>query len=195
MSLIPSPIVALDRDSLVPASEPVVATARRILSAREVEVGPYTKLYPLLLAEIDEIMADWDRSTDELPWSGLEKGERQNNLATVITRVIDCAMSSAGRGERVGSLIDAACAHGEFRRRQGVAVESLFLDYDKIRSATWNQLKDLADAATSFAAIFVIDGLLSIATRGTILGYHRAEMEANGLWDKHRTELRDSVRS
>jgi hypothetical protein len=195
MSLIPSPIVALDRDSLVPASEPVVATARRILSAREVEVGPYTKLYPLLLAEIGEIMADWDRSTDELPWSGLEKGERQNNLATVITRVIDCAMSSGARSERVESLIGAACAHGEFRRKQGVAVESLFLDYDKIRAATWNQLKDLADAATSFAAIFVIDGLLSIATRGTILGYHRAEMEANGLWDKHRTELRDSVRS
>jgi hypothetical protein len=109
--------------------------------------------------------------------------------------VIDCAMSSGARSERVESLIDAACAHGEFRRNQGVAVESLFLDYDKIRAATWNQLKDLADAATSFAAIFVIDGLLSIATRGTILGYHRAEMEANGLWDKHRTELRDSVRS
>jgi hypothetical protein len=195
MSLIPSPIVALDRDSLVPASEPVVATARRILSARDVEVGPFARLYPLLLAEIDEIMADWDRSTDELPWSGLEKGERQNNLATVITRVIDCAMSSATRGERVESLIDAACAHGEFRRKQGVAVESLFLDYDKIRSATWKQLKDLTDPQTSFSAIFLIDGLLSIATRGTVLGYHRAEMEANGLWDKHRTELRDSVRS
>lgn len=195
MTLIPSPIVALDRDSLVPAREPVVATARRILSARDVEVAPFARLYPLLLAEIDEIMADWDRSTDELPWSGLEKGERQNNLATVITRVIDCAMSKAARGERVNSLIDAACAHGEFRRKQGVTVESLFLDYDKIRSATWKQLRDLADASTSFKAIFLIDGLLSIATRGTVLGYHRAEMEANGLWAKHRAELTESVRS
>jgi hypothetical protein len=195
MTLIPSPIVALDRDSLVPASEPVVATARRILSARDVEVAPYTRLYPLLLAEIDEIMADWDRNTDELPWSGLEKGERQNNLATVITRVIDCAMSSAARRERVDSLIDAACSHGEFRRRQGVGVESLFLEYDKIRSATWRQLRDLTDASTSFSAIFLIDGLLSIATRGTVLGYHRQEMEANGLWAKHRAELTESVRS
>jgi len=140
-------------------------------------------------------MAAWDRSADELPWSGLEEGERQNNLANVITRLIDCAMSAASREGRVTALIDAACAHGEFRRNQGVEVQSLFTEYDKIRTATWRQVQALAEAPTSYDAIFVIDGLLSIATRGTILGYHRAELEANGLWSKHRAELQDSVRS
>src|SRR6185436_925348 len=104
--------------------EPVVEVAKRILSARDAEIAPYARLYPLLLAEMDEIMAEWNRNTDELPWSALEVADRQNNLAGVITRVIDCAMSSASRDARVDALIDAACGHGESRRQQGVDVQS-----------------------------------------------------------------------
>lgn len=176
-------------------TEPVVDVARRILAARAVEVAHYSKLYPLLLAEMGEIMSDWDRSTDALPWSQLEKSERQNDLAGVITRVIDCAMSSAPRSERVNAMIEAACNHGAFRRRQGVDVHSIFREYDVVRAATWRQLKTLVDAPTSYDAIFVIDGLLSVATRGTILGFHRREMEENGLWSKHLEELKKTVRS
>ena len=173
----------------------VVAIARRILAAREKEVAPYAQLYPLLLGEIDEIMSDWDRSTQELPWSGLEEGVRQNNLASVITRVIDCAMSSDSREDRVNAMVDAACSHGEYRRRQNFEVPTLFTEYDKVRTAMWRQMKTLVGAPTSYNAIFVIDGLLSIATRGTVLGFHRKEMEELGLWDKHMTELKRSVRS
>src|SRR5687768_14614965 len=97
-------------------AEPVVEVARRILAARAVEVEHYAKLYPLLLAEMGEIMADWDRQTDALPWSALE--ERQNDLAGVVTRVIDCAMSTASRDERVDAMIGAACRHGAYRRKQ-----------------------------------------------------------------------------
>ncbi len=190
------PSVAPIAEHLVaPPAEPVVEVARRILAARAVEVAHYAKLYPLLLAEMDEIMADWDRNTDALPWSGLERSERQNDLASVITRVIDCAMSPASRAERVDAMIAAACSHGHSRRNQKVDVQSIFREYDVVRAATWRQLKTLADAPTSYDAIFVIDGLLSIATRGTVLGYHREEMEANGLWSKHLLELKQSVRS
>jgi hypothetical protein len=176
-------------------AEPVVKVAQRILSARDQQVAHYAKLYPLLLAELDEIMADWDRSTDALPWSGLEQSDRQNNLSGVITRVIDCAMSSATRDQRVDALIDSACSHGECRRRQGVDVESLFSEYDHVRTATWKHLRELVEAPTAYDAIFLIDGLLSIASRGTVLGYHRQEMEATGLWTKHRNELKETVRS
>ena len=180
-----------------PAStrEPVVDVAKRILSARDAEIAPYARLYPLLLSEMDEIMAEWDRNTQELPWSALESADRQNNLAGVITRVIDCAMSGAPRDQRVNALIDAAIGHGESRRQQNVDVPSLFTEYFVIRTATWRQLKTLVGAPTSFNAIFVIDGLLSIASRGTVLGYHRKEMEANGLWSSQRAELGKSVRS
>lgn len=176
-------------------AEPVVIVAKRILSARETEVAAYAKLYPLLLAEIDEIMAEWDRSTDELPWTKLEEAERQNNLASVITRVIDCAMSSESRETRVNAMIEAACSHGEFRRNQGFDVGTLLLEYDRLRSATWTHMKDLVPAPVSFDAIFVIDGLFTIASRATVLGFHREEMLANGLWDKHLLELRKLVRS
>jgi hypothetical protein len=177
------------------AAEPVVAVAKRILSARAAEVAPYARLYPLLLADMGEIMAEWDRKTDELPWSELEHADRQNNLAGVITRVIDCAMSDASRDVRVNALIEAACAHGESRRKQGVDVPSLFTEYDVARTATWRQLKTLTAPPTSYSIIFVIDGLLSVASRGTVLGYHRKEMEANGLWASQREELRKTVRS
>lgn len=176
-------------------TQSVVEVARRILSARAKEVAPYAQLYPLLLGEVDEIMADWDRSTQELPWSRLEEGDRQNNLASVITRVIDCAMGSESREDRVNALVAAACSHGEFRRKQDFDVPVLFSEYDKVRTATWRQLKTLVGAPTSYDAIFVIDGLLSIATRGTVLGFHRDEMERLGLWEKHMTELKKSVRS
>ena len=176
--------------------EPVAAVARRILSARATEVAPYARLYPLLLADMGEIMAEWDRKTDELPWSELEQADRQNNLAGVVTRVIDCAMSDAPRDVRVNALVEAACAHGESRRKQGVDVPSLFTEYDVIRTATWRQLQTLAGPSTAaYNAIFIIDGLLSVASRGTVLGYHRKEMEANGLWSEQRQELRKTVRS
>ncbi|GAC1468753.1 MAG: hypothetical protein PVSMB1_17460 [Gemmatimonadaceae bacterium] len=177
------------------AAEPVVAIAKRILSGRATEVEPYALLYPLLLADIGEIMAEWDRNTDELPWSELEQADRQNNLVGVVTRVIDCAMSDASRDVRVNALIEAACAHGESRRKQGVDVPSLFTEYDVLRTATWRQLQTLAGPTISYNAIFVIDGLLSVASRGTVLGYHRKEMEANGLWSSQREELRKTVRS
>jgi hypothetical protein len=178
-----------------PGTEPVVDIAKRIISARDAEIAPFAKLYPLLLAEMDEIMAEWDRNTDALPWSMLEHDERQNNLAGVITRVIDCAMSGASREDRVNALIDAACSHGEARREQGVDVESLFTEYFVIRTATWRQLKALVAPPTSYNAIFVLDGLLSIASRGTVLGYHKKEMEATALWNSHREELKRSIRS
>jgi len=177
------------------APEPVVAVAKRILATRAEEVAPYAQLYPLLLAEMDEIMDEWNRNTDELPWSALEAADRQNNLAGVITRVIDCAMSPAARDIRVTALVDAACNHGEARRKQGLDVQSLFTEYFVVRTATWRQLRTLAEGQIAYNAIFVIDGLLSIASRGTVLGYHRAEMEANGLWAEHRKELEKSVRS
>lgn len=178
-----------------PTLEPVADVARRIVNARAAEVENYARLYPLLLAEIDEIMNNWDRNTDDLPWSALEQSERQNDLCGVVTRVIDCAMSPASREERVDAMVAAACRHGESRRRQKVDVPSIFREYDVVRAGTWQQLKTLTTAPTSYDAIFVIDGLLSVATRGTILGYHRAEMEANGLWAKHLEELKKTVRS
>jgi hypothetical protein len=165
------------------------------MTTRAQEVAPYARLYPLLLAEVPEIMAEWDRTTHDLPWSNLEEGERQNNLAAVVTRVIDCAMGSGSREARVDALIAAACAHGYSRREQNFEVPAIFSEYDRLRTATWRLLRELADAPTSFDAIFVIDGLLSVASRGTVLGFHRREMEELGLWDKHLTELKKTVRS
>lgn len=181
--------------SSLTTTEPVVDVAKRIVAARADEVSHFAKLYPRLLGEIPGIMEEWDRKTDELPWSGLEASSRQNNLVSVITRVIDCAMSSASRGERVDALIQAASNHGASRRAQGVDVESLFTEYDRLRAATWRQLKELVDAPTSYDAIFVIDGLLSVASRATALGYHREEMQLSGLWGKQLEELKKTVRS
>ena len=173
----------------------MLQAARRIHALRKTEVAPYVELYPLLLAEVPEIMVSWDRQTQELPWSAIAETERQNNLVSVITRVIDCALSDATRDSRVDGVIFAACAHGESRRAQGLPVDALFREYDLLRSATWGQLSEIAASPVSYGAIFVIDGLLSVATRATVLGYHRKEMLANGLWNTHLEELKQTVRS
>ena len=177
------------------ATETVLNAARRIHAMRTHEVAPYAELYPLLLAEVPEIMAEWDLNTQALPWSAIEAAERQNNLASVITRVIDCAMSDATRDLRVDAMIAAACSHGESRRSQGMEVASLFREYDLLRAATWGHLSRMVSSPTSFSAIFIIDGLLSVATRATVLGFHSLEMKSNGLWAGHLDELRKTVRS
>lgn len=74
-------------------------------------------------------------------------------------------------------------------------VDALFREYDLLRSATWGQLSGIAGSPVSYGAIFVIDGPLSVATRATVLGYHRLEMLANGLWTTHLEELKQTVRS
>ena len=176
-------------------ADSLVEVARRIIAAREAEVRHYALIYPLLLGEIPEIMDAWDRSTEELPWSRLEASSKQNNLVSVITRVIDCAMGSASREERVNALVQAASNHGGSRRKQNVGIDIIFAEYDKLRTATWRQLKDLGEGRTSLDAIFVIDGLLSIASRATALGYHREEMEPTGHYDKEIQELKKTVRS
>ena len=176
-------------------SETVLQAARRIHALRQTEVAPYADLYPLLLAAVPDIMVNWDRDTQELPWTAIEETERQNNLVSVITRVIDCALSDANRNFRVDAMIAAACAHGESRRSQGMPVATLFREYDLLRSATWGELSRIASSPVSYSAIFVIDGLLSVATRATVLGYHHTEMMANGLWAGHLEELKKTVRS
>jgi hypothetical protein len=183
------------QDPVETTGEPVATVARRILAARAAEVEHYAKLYPLLLAGLSEIMADWDATADVLPWSRLQAHERQNDLVSVITCVIDCAMSPASRDERVDALIGAACRHGVARREQNMDFPSIFREYDDLRAATWRHLKTLVEPPASFDAIFVIDGLLSVATRGTLLGYHRSEMIENDLFAKHLAELKKTVRS
>ncbi len=183
------------QDPSTPIKEPVVDVARRIVAAREAEVRHYALLYPLLLGVIPEIMDGWDKSTDQLPWSGLEASTRQNNLVSVITRVVDCAMSSASKDERVSALIQTAANHGASRRKQDVEVSILFAEYDKLRAATWEQLKLLVEPPTSYDAIFLIDGLLTVASRATALGFHKKELLESGNYDKQIEELKATVRS
>jgi hypothetical protein len=174
-------------------TESTVQVAHRILTTREAEVAPYVHIYPRLLEKIPEIMEAWDRKTDQLPWSALEASERQNNLAAVVTRVIDCAMGSEERAVRVLRLVEAALGHGRSRRAQNVSVQSLFIDYDIVRIATWEELKQIGGGTAVFNAIFTIDGLLSVASRLTVLGYHEAELLASGLWDKQLATLENLV--
>jgi hypothetical protein len=104
-------------------------------------------------------------------------------------------MSSESKQVRVDALIKAACGHGESRRRQGVPLDTIFREYEMLREATWTQLKILAPGATGFDAIFVIDGLLTIASRGSMIGFHRKEMETNHRFDAQLDELKRAVPS
>jgi hypothetical protein len=163
------------------------------IAHRIIEVTPYRDIYPRLLAKIPEIMEAWDLKTDQLPWSALEATERQNNLAAVVTRVVDCAMGSESRTIRVSKLVEAALGHGKARREQNVSVESLFIDYDIVRTATWEQLKLMGGEPVMYDAIFTIDGLLSVASRLTVLGYHKDEMVAGGRWNSQLKILENLI--
>lgn len=124
------------------------------------------------------------------------------------------ALSTAG-GDTTAwrELVDRAAQHGASRREQGHSEEILFGEYHLLREAIWRHLRRYADEGTpdatagaatrerrppgaeapAIAAVHRVDHGLTIATRASLLGFHRGELVASGRWSERIAELIDSA--
>lgn len=130
---------------------------------------------------VPEILAEWQGIAQEEPWLELPEQHRFNSLPDVTYGLLDVALCRTDDPAAIREKLDAAASHGWTRREQGFPQELVLTEYYLLREAIWRVLRRRwPDEAAE--AVFRVDTVLSVATRASLAGYHRAELEALGRW-------------
>lgn len=134
-----------------------------------------------LTARESEILAEWEHLCSDAPWNALPESHRLDALPGVLAAAVAAACSIWSQ-ERQIEVVRAALKHGEDRRAQGFEVHVLFTEFYFLREAIWRTLLQITDATGAYEAVLPIDHALTVATRGTVAGFHRQEFENQGRW-------------
>jgi hypothetical protein len=138
-----------------------------------------------LLENADDVLAQWERLVREYPWFSLPAAYRTDNLADVLAGLVRSALCEPSVRATQWENVNAASAHGEHRRRQGIPEHLLFTEFHLLRQEIWQHLVSAhppSEAATG--AMLRIDAAISLATNASMWGYHREEIEAMGKWEE-----------
>lgn len=141
-------------------------------------------LFERLASQADVVVAEWDRLSDEEPWRGLPPAHRVDALPALVRGLVSMALADTGPGERVQAGLAPAFEHGAQRRRLGFPDDVLFREYQILRDALWRLVRSEARQEEAHQAIFCLDAAITVATRASLLGYHRAEIDAAGRWEE-----------
>lgn len=143
-----------------------------------------------LRANIDTIVADWERLVLEEPWFSLPKQFRVDNLPGVILALIDSALCDPGGPDVHRNQVMQAADHGYNRREQGIPESLIFTEYHLLRQALWYYLvREQGSSDRVVHAIMLIDSAITTATNASMWGYYRAEVEALGKWQESLERL------
>jgi hypothetical protein len=134
--------------------------------------------YPNAL--VPEILAEWQTVAAEEPWMALHEHERLDSLPEVVRGLLDAALRLPN-ARAVYLTHVAAAKHGTDRRAQGFAHDLILTEYYLLREAIWRVIRRRypTDAGT---AVLRIDNALATATRASLLGFHRDQLESAGHW-------------
>lgn len=143
-------------------------------------------LHDQLRDALPRILADWLELPREEPWLAMPAEHRVDSFPEVTGALLDAALGPRGDAAAAEALTVAAAKHGRHRRDQGFAQELLFAEYYLLREALWRTIQSVPPAHAvddaSLTAMLHLDGAISVATRASITGYHRDELEAMGKW-------------
>ena len=133
---------------------------------------------------VPEIVREWEQLVWDSPWMGLPRAHRINGLPDLIVGLVEASLGDPEDLERHRQKVAAAVEHGVQRRAQGVDEHLVLTEYHLLREAMWRYLRRRygpSDAATE--AIMRIDTAITLATRASLQGYYRDELEAAGRWE------------
>jgi hypothetical protein len=136
-------------------------------------------------ANIPRVVALWTLAAAEEPWVLLPEHDRVDFLPTVIERIVEGVLCEAPGPSTLRPIVEAGVEHGEHRATLGVPDSVLFTEYDLLRRAIWRFLQESEFGRASTDAgrgILRIDAAISLATRASLVGYHRPQLEALGRW-------------
>ena len=136
-----------------------------------------------LKAHIPEIMREWEAITHEEPWTSLPKTYRVDALPEVTLGLFEASLCDPADRDNHRRQIEAALEHGARRREHGFADSVLLTEYYLLREAIWRYLSMTFPGETAGEAILRIDSAIMLATRATLVGYHRQEYELAKRWD------------
>lgn len=136
-----------------------------------------------LPAHVAEIVKEWDRfSRAEPRLAGLAEGYRWDSLPLAIQELLKATLCRPDDVEVQRGLITAALKHGEDRRAGAVPPDVVFTEYSVLHDAIWHHLQRLEGPEQRLQSILLVDIGISLATRASLSGYHRQEMEDMGSW-------------
>lgn len=134
-------------------------------------------------ANVGTIISLWNVAAAEEPWILLPEHDRIDFLPLVLTQLAEAVLCAEPSSESVRALVEAALTHGEHRARLGLPDQVIFVEYDLLRRALWRFLNSDKPATERTArAILRMDAAISLATRASIVGLHRRQIEARDEW-------------
>lgn len=138
-----------------------------------------------LKGNTQRIVAIWLQGAAAEPWVLLPEHDRVDFLPEVLIRMADCTLCGAPNQEGLERLAEGALIHGEHRAALGVPDTVIFAEYDLLRRAVWAYFRERGSVSkTAQIAILRFDAAVSLATRSSLLGYHRRQVERLGEWDR-----------
>lgn len=136
-----------------------------------------------LKANVPEIMREWEGITHEEPWTSLPKTYRVDALPDVAIGLFEASLCDPADPAAQRMKVEAALEHGARRRVHDFPDAVLLTEYYLLREAIWRYMVRTFDDQVANDAILRIDSAIMLATRATLIGYHRAEYESQGRWD------------
>lgn len=134
-------------------------------------------------ANVDTIISLWNLTAAEEPWTLLPEHDRLNYLPRVLVQLAESVLCAEPDVESVRALVEAGLTHGEHRAMLGLPDQVIFAEYDLLRRALWRFLSpEEPPTERAGRAILRIDAAISLATRASIVGLHRRQIEARGDW-------------
>lgn len=138
-----------------------------------------------LRGRVPAILQQLTALAHEESWLGVPPEDHLDALPELILGLVEAAVCEPRDLAARRACLWAAAEHGAVRRAQCTGHEVVFGEYHLLRRVLWQHLAAVEtpparDAAT--AAILRIDAAIAVATRASLLGYYRPEMQANGEW-------------
>jgi hypothetical protein len=137
-------------------------------------------------SESIDLSAAIAETADELRRS-LGRSSQEADVERDAGRLVECLLElgDAWPGDELTrrSLVHAAVAHGRVRRAQEAAEDTLFLDYDRLRTTLWERIRQAnLPPGTASDIIMGIDAAISLAVAASLRGFYQDVIARTGEW-------------
>ena len=132
-------------------------------------------------ALVPEVMGAWQALAAAEPWLSLPDEHRFDSLPDVVSHLLDAALCQPNDATAYRAKVEVAAKHGTDRRVRGFEQDLLFAEFHLLRGAIWDVVRRHYPAAVD-GALLRVDAAISAATRASLYGFHRAELQRAGQW-------------